>query len=614
MYPTKKQLKLSTALRRFNQILTCCMCCLVLTGCFEVNWRIELRNDGSGTFTGTFITSPLYAQALSDSLKKDAAKTGTTFREFIRNGKYYISETFDFNSLSSLEQRLNSLDPGGGINSFVVKTERDGEWSVEHLILVGEAKQDPVLGIIGAVAFHDKMARYELVAPKGTVNPTFARLGGLEIEASRTENGAVWEIPMETLFAHAYENFVVSFKTTIPLPVSGEQNCTPVPLIAGTGNTTSRLCEAALYAKLASWAYSIKRTGESWCEPDSLPDSWNLVDSFVDAKLSHGLVGDHKVVIGTGLKAGLFRNHKTNDLAIFFAGTEVENDHSAEIAELFNFTAIEWASLCVAHLQTCAELFSEFREVYLDYQRGQPLYIALQNLARVDPNVILSEPALADKVYAAFGFAFGEPDVNSDVNIAYPVLSPITKSMFDLAGRLYDDWGKADKFTALLGSPASRRIVMVGGHSLGGSVAQVVGLSKNVPAITFNSAPVPLDPHYRNVINYDPNRNNILNVRSSDDPVTGIVFSLQSNNELRSFLTTLIEGIYLQRSRLQSLGDYLKQRYEAVINDNNFYAGKENWLNVDAETGHDIDPLAKSLMTSCQNYPSTLGQVRSELP
>jgi hypothetical protein len=147
----------------------------------------------------------------------------------------------------------------------------------------------------------------------------------------------------------------------------------------------------------------------------------------------------------------------------------------------------------------------------------------------------------------------------------------------------------------------------VGGHSLGGSIAQVVGLSKNIATITFNSAPVPLDPEYRNEISYDPNRNNMLNVRSSDDLMTGFMFSLQSNDRLRSLLTTLIEGIYQQRGNV--LDENLKSRFEAVINDNNFYAGKGNWLVNDAQTGHEIQPLAENLKNKNNCAANTSGTV-----
>ena len=142
-----------------------------------------------------------------------------------------------------------------------------------------------------------------------------------------------------------------------------------------------------------------------------------------------------------------------------------------------------------------------------------------------------------------------------------------------------------------------------------GAYAQVVGLSKNVATITFNSAPVPLDPEYRNEISYDPNRNNMLNVRSSDDLLTGFMFSLQSNDNdrLRLFLTTLIEGVYQQRGNV--LDENLKSRFEAVINDNNFYTGKRNWFVNDAQTGHSIFLLAENLKNKNSCATNTSGTV-----
>ncbi|MGH8611828.1 MAG: M23 family metallopeptidase [Gammaproteobacteria bacterium] len=195
-----------------------------------MSWRIDLQKDGSGTSTGTFITSPLYAMALREALKKDAAKTGMTFRESIRDGKHHMAAIFAFNSLSTLEQRINSFASGDTTNRFTVKTSRTGDRLVEHSIRVGKAKRDQALAFIGALVFRGKMFRYELGAPTGTVDPNPARLGDLEIDPSQNDNGAVWTIPMETLLAQGYESLLVSFMTSLNL---GSSNATSDQSLSG---------------------------------------------------------------------------------------------------------------------------------------------------------------------------------------------------------------------------------------------------------------------------------------------------------------------------------------------------------------------------------------------
>lgn len=176
-------------------------CLLLLSGCFDLSLRLELRKDGGGRLTMTVVTDPMLAGAF----REVAPAKGATVREFIRDGRYHRSETIEFRSLASVEV---------GDQRFVVRTGPSGGSQIAHVIAV---RGDPSAGVL----LRGRTFRYELVGPEGAVDPRPGRFGGLEIEGVRTGHGAVWEFPLELLASRRLETLVVSFPTSnVHLPAT----------------------------------------------------------------------------------------------------------------------------------------------------------------------------------------------------------------------------------------------------------------------------------------------------------------------------------------------------------------------------------------------------------
>ncbi|MBL8529545.1 MAG: hypothetical protein JNL68_17845 [Burkholderiales bacterium] len=346
-----------------------------------------------------------------------------------------------------------------------------------------------------------------------------------------------------------------------------------------------RICAVTSYADLADWVYSLRGLAAPGVSVSvSMPGEWQKVSGgeFVDK--------------ATGLKAGLFRHPRTNEYVMFLAGTEDFERARAQWAEnLSELSGVEKLALCSVHPSTCMQLL----HVRAAVQKGESLESILSVAAKTSASDILSEEVVSNYLYAAIGIAFGaSPDTYADVNIALPTMDRAGREMFERARKLYDDW-TTEIHRGRFGPASPNGIVLVGGHSLGGAVAQVVALSRNVAAVTFNSAPVPLDPAYRREIGYDRYRFNILNVRASDDPLTQVVFSIQRDSSIQSWSMTLLEGIF-ERRMGRAIDGQLRSEYEDEFRKDEFYAG-DNWLTNAANTGHGIRALADDIKRACSS-------------
>jgi Protein of unknown function (DUF2974) len=109
------------------------------------------------------------------------------------------------------------------------------------------------------------------------------------------------------------------------------------------------------------------------------------------------------------------------------------------------------------------------------------------------------------------------------------------------------------------------------GHSLGGSLAQYVSVKNIVRAVTFNSAPYPAADIKYSRGNYD---SNIINIRTSDDPLSLIIFLLDDaqNKKLTieniteyNAITSQVKGLWYNISGYRMTDDYIINNIEGFV-------------------------------------------------
>jgi len=304
---------------------------------------------------------------------------------------------------------------------------------------------------------------------------------------------------------------------------------------------------------------------------------------------------DFKEDVRTGFKAGLYELISTGELVVAFAGTEVDLPRlQSQIWRRFLrdilFVPLELADAlghCAGHPTVCGELMGY-------YSKGDTTdsYIAvgpiLDSISNVPADEIIRDPLASRSLHLAVNVAMGEPDIQTDLNIAFPRLSSQAMTSYLEATNWVEKW----RLTFAQGRQG--KIVALTGYSLGGSLAQVASLRYGLPAVTFNSAPLPLDPDFRRRIGFDVSKlrsPNIVNIRANDDPLTEVVFKIQKDQKVKRFLIEFMEGFFVQRGN--RLDNALKARYEQGVNGNWFYSGQ--WLVAPSGTNHGIQGLAEYL-------------------
>lgn len=175
------------------------------------------------------------------------------------------------------------------------------------------------------------------------------------------------------------------------------------------------------------------------------------------------------------------------------------------------------------------------------------------------------------------------------------------------------------------------------GHSLGGGIAQAISISQNLPAVTLNSAPTPVF-----MSKYKSTGNNVINIRSKDDPLSAVLYLsmylesdevdlesvLQYTNQLRK--TTEGEAIFkimylkynlreeidnVQPASLALANALISDRGEAIKRRVRFWSGMDseipfqsalqgqNYI-LDIPSGHGLDGfiVAYDSYNSPENY------------
>ncbi|MEM3170540.1 MAG: hypothetical protein QW838_07195 [Candidatus Nitrosotenuis sp.] len=166
----------------FSRIALLSIFSLVLSGCFDLEYTVEIQSNGSGNLICAFITDPILAEGFKNQKLIEHA---TEVRNYLKNGRFWHEELVGFSNLFDL-----SLD-----------NERIAIWdsTYEHTIFP-EIKQDRQAGIMTAyLLLKGRWFRYRINFPVGVKKAYPVDIDGLKVEPAYNENSSVWTIPLDLL-------------------------------------------------------------------------------------------------------------------------------------------------------------------------------------------------------------------------------------------------------------------------------------------------------------------------------------------------------------------------------------------------------------------------------
>lgn len=120
----------------FNKIALLSMISLVLSGCFDLEYNVEIQTNGSGNLICAFITDPILAEGFKNQKLIEHA---TEARNYLKEGKFWHEESASFSNLSDLSLDNEKIV----INGFTyqhtifpeIKRDREAEILTATLLL-----------------------------------------------------------------------------------------------------------------------------------------------------------------------------------------------------------------------------------------------------------------------------------------------------------------------------------------------------------------------------------------------------------------------------------------------------------------------------------------------
>ncbi len=173
--------------------------CLFLSGCFDLESKVDIHKDGSGSISYTFVTDPMMAEAFKN---QKFSEENAKIRNYINNGKFYHEESLSFSSLSELNLKDERLSISG------IK--------YEHAISPKRKQQREEDKAAAYLFFRGHFFTYNLTLPEFISKAYPVEINGIEIEPTIKDKAVSWKIPLELLASVESE---VIFKADMTVPV-----------------------------------------------------------------------------------------------------------------------------------------------------------------------------------------------------------------------------------------------------------------------------------------------------------------------------------------------------------------------------------------------------------
>ena len=165
---------------------------LLLSGCIDIEHKVKINKDGSGSIYIAAISEPQLANALKNERLLEAIKPEVKVKNVMRGKKFYHTETLKFKNISDLVmegEQLSIRIKGSGFLGF---GKKDATFE-QRMFSTRETDTS------SADAFSGHYYNYTLELP-GKIKKVYPLvLGGIEIEPTVEKNRVTWNIPLNMM-------------------------------------------------------------------------------------------------------------------------------------------------------------------------------------------------------------------------------------------------------------------------------------------------------------------------------------------------------------------------------------------------------------------------------
>jgi endonuclease YncB( thermonuclease family) len=191
---------------KYVHFIVMILSCLILSGCFDMEGRVEIRKDGSGIVSYALVTDPSFAEAFKQS---KCFTQGEKVRNYIKEGKFYHEGSKTFSSLAELDLKDEKISVNESRYEHIIYPEKQQN-----------SREDKALSVL---LLKGHFFTYNFTLPESVRKAYPVEIGGIEIEPTIKDNTASWKIPME-LIASAEKEVIFKADLTKPFSTSIPQN------------------------------------------------------------------------------------------------------------------------------------------------------------------------------------------------------------------------------------------------------------------------------------------------------------------------------------------------------------------------------------------------------
>ncbi len=182
---------------------------LVLGACFDIEQRVVVRDNGSGSISIRVVTEDVLPDSAGLQQMLNTTVGPVRMRDYSEDGQFIHEEDLDFSSLSevslqddaiTLDIRDRTLWGAGPTRATLTRT------------LSAPGRNDDALGLV-RMALRGHTYVYSMTVPGLIESIEPVLIGGLQAPAERSGNTVTWRIPLEALIGVETITFTIKFTT-----------------------------------------------------------------------------------------------------------------------------------------------------------------------------------------------------------------------------------------------------------------------------------------------------------------------------------------------------------------------------------------------------------------
>ena len=193
-----------------NHIILLIALIFLISGCIDIEEKVQINPNGSGTLSINVIVDPMLAEELKKQRFLDIPGKQVLIKNIIRGEKFYHIESTHFRSLGELKMVDEIISIAVTKKGFMGLGENEAIF--EHFMNFSESSKEDAALMVG------HYFNYTVELP-GRIKKAYpAILNEIEVEPEIKENRVVWNIPLDLFIKSGRAFFRAAFKGKFNFP------------------------------------------------------------------------------------------------------------------------------------------------------------------------------------------------------------------------------------------------------------------------------------------------------------------------------------------------------------------------------------------------------------